>query len=166
MSAALIPAANAATTTTGQLQVIVRIGGAGCSLTTGTSGMNSILDFGTLISLNDQVHDSQTTEGSSIGVQCNNGIQYTIGLGLGLNPPTHSNYDRNMINGSSLVKYQLFQDAARQVGWGDITGPAPYVKTGTGTGIIQKYPVYGRIPVQTTPVAGTYNDTVVVQLQF
>jgi spore coat protein U-like protein len=37
---------------------------------------------------------------------------------------------------------------------------------GTGTGASQTITVYGKVPTQTTPVAGTYADSVIVTLTY
>lgn len=76
---------------------------------------------------------------------------------------------RSMQSGTAPLAYNLFKDAARIQVWGDGTN-------GT-TGLVQtlpsdrkrvrvEIPVYGRIPAQQDAVPGTYDDTVIVTVEF
>lgn len=153
----LVPVAHAAQVD-GKLQVKVNIGAA-CEL---KSGDKSVLDFGSLNSLNDKDHDEQTAASTGIEIQCSKGIAYKIGLGYGLNP---SNSHRQMSNGGSFVSYDLYRDSARTLWWGRLIDTSS-ILSGVGNGVAQSYPVYGRIPKQATPAAGAYSDTVTVQVSF
>ena len=80
------------------------------------------------------------------------------GLGVGA---------RKMKAGSATIGYQLYQDAGRSLVWGDtLTGAGANVKSDTGNGMAQAHTVFGRVPAQTTPAAGTYTDTVVVTIEY
>jgi spore coat protein U-like protein len=57
----------------------------------------------------------------------------------------------------------LYKDAARTQLWESSAGEQV---TGSGAGTVQNLPVYGRIPPQATPPAGTYSDTVVVTVTY
>lgn len=94
-----------------------------------------------------------------VRVTCTQSTGYTVGLGFGSFTPT----TRRMLKGSEFVTYGLYQDLARTQGWGDTVGTMP---GGTGTGLTQNYTVYGRVPPQTTPSVGTYNDTVAVTITY
>jgi spore coat protein U-like protein len=76
---------------------------------------------------------------------------------------------RFMQSGTAPLAYNLFKDAARIQVWGDGTN-------GT-TGLVQtvpsdqkvvrvEIPVYGRIPAQQDAVPGSYDDTVIVTVEF
>lgn len=76
---------------------------------------------------------------------------------------------RSMQSGTAPLAYNLFKDTARIQVWGDGTN-------GT-TGLVQtvpsdqklvrvEIPVYGRIPAQQDAVPGTYDDTVIVTVEF
>ncbi len=155
--AGLVPAANAAQVN-GKLQVKVNIGAA-CEL---KSEDKSVLDFGSLNNLNDKDHDEQTAASTGIEIQCSKGIAYKIGLGYGLNP---SNSHRQMSNGGSFVSYDLYRDSARTLWWGRLIDTSS-ILSGVGNGVIQSYPVYGRIPKQATPATGAYSDTVSIEVSF
>ncbi len=48
--------------------------------------------------------------------------------------------------------------------WGNTIGTDTVA--GTGTGSNQSLTVYGRVPVQSTPVGATYTDTVIVTVTY
>lgn len=120
------------------------------------------LDFGTHGVLNTVFNE--TTAGG-ITVACTTGATYNIGLSAGANPSTAADINtRRMINGTSYVGYQLYTSAARTTAWGNTVGTNTVASTGTGTA--QTFQVYGKVPVQTTPAAGTYTDTVLVTVTY
>jgi spore coat protein U-like protein len=141
------PAAEAATAT-GNMNVTVTIQET-CTITSiGT------LDFGSQQLLNANV-DAQAT----IQVQCTNGTDYDVSLDNG------QNATRRMKQGTEFVDYELYSNSGRSVIWPTTASPTtPYANTGTGAA--QSIQVYGRIPPQTTPAAGTYNDVVAVTVTY
>jgi spore coat protein U-like protein len=98
-----------------------------------------------------------------ITVTCTPTTSYTISLNGGTtgSPPA----SRKMSKGSETVTYGLYKDAVRSQIWGDASTPGSTVP-GTGTGLSQNLPVYGRVPPQTTPSPGLYTDTVVVTVTY
>ncbi len=122
--------------------------------------INSVsnLDFGTSGLLNAAVDAT-----AEISLRCTENASYNIGLDGGSNGGDTTT--RKMSNGSGdTVDYQMFQDAARTVNWGDTIGTD--TKSGTGTGIDETHTIYGRVPAQATPPAGTYTDTVTVTVTY
>ena len=99
----------------------------------------------------------------SLSVQCTNTTPYVVSLGLGTGTGVTLPTARKMTKGAETVTYGIYSDTARSVAWG--TGAGQTV-SGTGTGNAASIPVYGRIPRQTTPSAGVYNDTVVVTVTY
>ena len=100
---------------------------------------------------------------NTISVNCSNLIPYTISLGDGLNgigDPT----SRKMNNGGTLVDYGIYQDSGRSTPWGDSIGTNTVSDSGTGS--TQNFTAYGRVPTQTTPVPGTYSDTIVMTVTY
>jgi spore coat protein U-like protein len=116
------------------------------------------LDFGTVGFLLSPKDGSNT-----ISAQCSNGLPYTIGLDGG-NAAATDPAQRKMSLSGSQITYGLYRDAARAQGWGNSAGSN--TQAGTGTGASQSFTVWGRIPVQTTPVPGTYSDTVVATVTY
>lgn len=145
-----VPAAYAATAT-GSLDVKVSINET-CSV---TSPSSTTLDFGSQTLLNVAV-DAQT----NISVQCSTGTDYDVSLDGGLN----TSRQMRLGSTSNYVDYELYTDAARTTAWPTTAGSAPYSNTGTGSA--QNITVYGQIPVQTTPVGGSYVDTVAITVTY
>ena len=113
----------------------------------------NVLDFGTVGLLNSNVDTSM-----NFTVQCTNGVNYTIAMDDGAN---NSGSINRMKNGTEFVQYEIYQDAARSTVW-----DATSTKTGVGNGDPQTHTVYGRVPPQTTPSAGTYVDTVTITVSY
>lgn len=139
--------------TTGTLNVQLEIT-ADCQMTA-----TSLLDFGSTGVLIDDIDDS-----ADLSIVCSEGVSYDIGLDAGLNatPATDVN-DRNLENSGDLIGYQLYKTNAYAEVWGN-DGAA--VVSSTGTGSAQTFTVWGRVPAQATPPAGTYQDTVTVTMSF
>jgi spore coat protein U-like protein len=98
---------------------------------------------------------------SQLSVTCTQGTAYTIGLQpQGGSLPVGQ---WRMVEGTDFILYGLYRDAARTRGWDMATAN---LASGTGTGVAQSIPVYGRLPVQKAPVAGAYTDTVVVTVTY
>ncbi|MGR9116059.1 MAG: Csu type fimbrial protein [Gammaproteobacteria bacterium] len=76
---------------------------------------------------------------------------------------------RSMSNGSSLLNYNLYQDAAHTIVWGDGSGGTAIV---TDNNLIQvlgttvEHTVYGLIPDAQFVGAGAYSDTITVTVEF
>jgi spore coat protein U-like protein len=100
----------------------------------------------------------------SITARCTNGDAYRIALNGGA---TGNVAARQMARagGGGTVNYQLYVDSAHTSAWGDGTvGTA--MATGTGTGNQQVLNVYGVVPAQTSPVPGSYSDTITATISF
>jgi spore coat protein U-like protein len=69
-----------------------------------------------------------------------------------------------MRNATRYITYELYRNSARTQRWGNTLNTDTV--TGTGNGNIQNLSVYGRVPAQTTPNAGTYTDVVVVTVTY
>jgi spore coat protein U-like protein len=116
------------------------------------------LAFGTqnLLSANVDVQANFT-------VQCTNSTPYNIGLNAG-STAGGTVATRLMTSGAATVQYRMYSDAARTVNWGNT--PATDTVSGTGNGSAQVLTVYGRVPAQATPAAGSYSDTVTVTINY
>jgi spore coat protein U-like protein len=115
------------------------------------------LNFGTV-----GVLTANTDATTTLSPKCTNGAAYNIGLDKGLNGSSVT--ARQMKAGSALVNYSLFSNSGRTTNWGNTVGTDTV--SGNGIGSAQSLTVYGRIPPQTTPSPGTYNDTIVVTLTY
>ncbi|WP_280816185.1 spore coat U domain-containing protein [Variovorax sp. TBS-050B] len=136
--------------------------------TGGSGGGNAVLDFGSHGVLNANIDGTTAVSGTgSIQVQCTNGTPYEIGLNAGANPTTAGDVNtRRMTNSGAFVAYQLYRDAGRTLVWGNTTGAGGNTVSKTADGTVQSAQVFGRVPPQTTPAAGTYLDTVVITVTY
>jgi spore coat protein U-like protein len=141
--------ANAQTTVTDTFDVLITIN-AFCAITNPTN-----LDFGSNNLLNAAVDQTSTFD-----VQCTNTTPFDIGLDQGQN----FGATRRMTDGTSFVSYALYSNAGRTTAWGDTIGSDTVAATGTGSAV--SYTVYGRVPAQTTPAPGSYNDTVTIEVTY
>ena len=114
------------------------------------------LDFGTQGPLTANVDQTAT-----ITVTCTTGANYNVALDGGGAANTNA---RRMVNGGNTVSYQLYRDAGRTLVWGNTVNSDTLA--GTGNGMAQALPVYGRVPAQTTPPAAVYNDSVTVTVSY
>jgi len=108
---------------------------------------------------------------ATITVQGTNTTPYSIGLDNGANA---SGSQRRMRLGatSNYLNYGLYIDSARSQAWTtttsttSCTGGASTCSLGTGTGLNQNVPIFGRVPPQSAPLTGNYTDTVVVTVTY
>ncbi|PPE74469.1 spore coat protein U [Solimonas fluminis] len=145
-----------AATVTGNFQAQITIQNT-CALTTAPTNLN----FGPQGVL---VANVDTT--STIKVTCTTGADFDLGLDAGANESAANNVNtRRMTDGSShYVSYNMYSDSGRNTVWGEAVDTNTVGSTGTGTE--QSFTVYGRVPAQTTPPAGSYADTVVVTVTY
>jgi spore coat protein U-like protein len=116
----------------------------------------STLDFGSVGLL------LANTDGTStVTVQCASGAAYQVGLDNGQHA---TGTTRRMQGPGGLVTYELYRNTTRTQRWGSTLNTDTV--TGTGNGANQTLTVYGRVPNQTTPSAGTYNDTITVTVTY
>ncbi len=133
----------------------------GCDISAGT------LNFGS--SPNSITSNIDST--ATITAQCTDTTPYSIGLDNGANA---NGGQRRMRLGATgnYINYNLYTDSGYSHAWTTTTstttctGGTSTCSLGTGTGSNQTFTVYGRVPTQTAPSSGTYNDTVVVTVTF
>lgn len=101
---------------------------------------------------------------SSLSVTCTNGDAWRISLNGGGSGNVAARVMQRTGGGGS-VNYQLYTDSAHTLAWGDGSGGTTRA-TGTGTGLAQVVTVYGNVPAQTTPMPGSYGDTVTATIEF
>ena len=101
--------------------------------------------------------------GSSLNLLCSNTLPYTISLNGGNSGATDPT-QRKMSSGANEVTYGIYRDSARTLPWGWTAGTDTV--GGTGTGLSRAINAFGRVPAQTTPGPGTYQDTVVVTVTY
>ena len=99
----------------------------------------------------------------SVVVRCTSATDFALRLGNGSGAGASGPEDRRMTNGTSLLRYGLYQNTGRSLPWGDLPGND---LAATGTGLDQSFPIYGRIHAGQTVTAGVYTDTVLVTVEY
>jgi spore coat protein U-like protein len=101
----------------------------------------------------------------SLNVRCTVRSPYSIALDAGRNGADVNS--RKMLSGTDLVPYQLYRSAARTAAdiWGSTIGTGGNVLSGTGTGLVQAIPVFGRVPSANFP-AGVYSDRITASITY
>ncbi|MPM43681.1 hypothetical protein SDC9_90358 [bioreactor metagenome] len=125
-----------------------------CSITsTNTMAFEPVAGFG------DSARDASTI----IGVRCTATTAYKINLTPSNNNANGQGALKLTSGGTDSVAYQLYQDAARTISWGNRPGNN---RSGVGTGQIQDIPVYGRVPANLDATPGNYSDSVQVTVTY
>ncbi|WLS79585.1 spore coat U domain-containing protein [Erwinia pyri] len=109
---------------------------------------------------------SFNTVSQSINVICTKGSTYTVGISNGNHAVGAQRY---MASGSTLLAYEIYKSATT-TRWG-ATGTERVSSTGANSistdGLTRTFNYTARIlTTQSTPVAGSYSDSVVVDLSF
>lgn len=97
----------------------------------------------------------ETTSNDSVGtitVNCSIEIPYTLKLSEGYGDFN----ERRLINGDNYLIYNLYTDTARNLIWGD----------GISGKTTAEYSIYGRIPARQNVSVGSYNDTIIITLEY
>ena len=95
---------------------------------------------------------------------CTTGTPYTLALSAGGGSGA-TFATRRMTSGADTLDYSLYSDAGRTTVWGDGTGGSSTVAS-TGTGLVQTFSVYGRIPSSAAATIGVYADTITVTATY
>ena len=121
----------------------------------------SDLDFGAYASNSQSPAQGQTV----IQLLCSGGTVAELSLDAGTGTP--GNTSRRQLEhdrGLGQLEYDLFQDPARTVHWGDKSGVDTLEVEATGAP--QTIPVYGQIPGGQRVRDGIYSDTITVHVRF
>lgn len=98
---------------------------------------------------------------TTITVQCTSGTAYAVALDGGESGDIGN---RTMSSGSGLLAYNLFQDSANTILWGD--GAEGEELVGVGNGASQVATVYGRIESGQFVSPGVYIDTITTTITY
>lgn len=102
----------------------------------------------------------------TVSVTCTKGSSYTVGINNG----SYANGTvRNMASGSNRLSYEIYK-ASTTNRWGSVGSErwaSAASSSASSDGLLRTYNYTARVlPAQTTPPAGTYTDTVVVDIAF
>jgi spore coat protein U-like protein len=138
--------------------------------TTGTFGVqvtvtaSCVINSATVLNFGSQgIFAANVDQTSTVTVQCTNSTPYNVGLSAGAGSGATAAV-RKLTSGGATLNYSLYSDVGRTTVWGETVGTDTVAATGNGAS--QSYTVYGRIPPQTTPAAGTYTDTITVTVTY
>ena len=110
---------------------------------------------------------AQTDATTTFTATCTTGTPYSlkldVGTGSGATFATRRMTDT--VGGVATLDYGLYSDAGRSTVWGDGTGGSSTVDS-NGTGVLQTFTVYGRIPSSAAATIGTYVDTITVTATY
>ncbi|MBK5344879.1 MULTISPECIES: spore coat protein U domain-containing protein [Pseudomonas] len=162
----LVSSANAATTVTGQITSSLiltsscQVNGAG-----GTTGLNfGALNFGTANSL----FTTATGQvlgggGGALSILCSSGTTPTVTVGAGANDGKSTGGARALYDGvANYVPYDLYTDS----GFSTLLPVNGTINLAPSTGTAQTVNIYGQAKGKAGLPAGTYTDTIAVQLTF
>ena len=127
---------------------------AGCTVANGSS-----VAFGTQSTLG-----AATTAQGTLSVTCTNTHPYDVGLDQGSGSGATVAVRKMTGPSSATINYGLYQNAALTTVFGNTIGTN--TETGTGTGSAQTITVYGQVPAQASPAAGSCSDVVNVTVTF
>ncbi|WP_174847551.1 Csu type fimbrial protein [Yersinia artesiana] len=133
-----------------------------CIAGTTVSGTTSFgtLNFGTATVLSTPIAVTGQANAGAISVQCSKNTSFTVLLSAGQSGSVSSRY---LVGGptNQHVNYNLYTDSAHSHIWDNIVGIS---QVASGQPVI--LPVYGLIPIQSTPAAGIYTDTIQVTVNW
>jgi spore coat protein U-like protein len=99
------------------------------------------------------------TSGTNLGsVTCPTNFRYAIGLSAGSGKGATVTQRKMTGPGAAVLTYQLFQDSARGLNWGNTANID--AKPGVGTNGAQSFAIYSQIPANQAVTPGLYQDTV------
>jgi spore coat protein U-like protein len=97
-----------------------------------------------------------------IQVTCTKTTPYNIGLDAGTG--SGATVATRKMTGAATVIYSLYSDSAHSTVWGNTVGTDTVAATASG--LRQNHTVYGRVPAQGSPPAGTYADMITVTVTY
>jgi len=97
-------------------------------------------------------------------------VSVLISYDIQLSPGSSGAYSaRALVSGPHSLAYNLYTDSIRTVIWGDGSSGTSTVSDGYALGLFtvtRQYPVYGRIPARQNAFVGSYNDTLIVTVNY
>jgi spore coat protein U-like protein len=103
----------------------------------------------------------------TVRVTCNYSIARNVTLWIGASPNSGGFNPRKMklTTGTDLLNYNLFTDSARTMIFGDYTHYNTVQKSCPNYTVVE-FPIYGQIPAGADVSVGTYNEVLVVTINY
>ncbi len=137
----------------------------GTAFNVGATVVNNCLISATNVAFTSQgVLNSALSATGAITARCTNGDAFRISLSSGSSGNVAARQMQRS-GGGGTVNYQLFVDSGHASAWGDGSAGTT-MATGTGTGNPVSINVYGLVPAQSTPMPGSYSDTITATISF
>ncbi|WWO96439.1 MAG: spore coat U domain-containing protein [Candidatus Dasytiphilus stammeri] len=136
--------------------------GNGCEITGGEALNFGNLDFGEHPNINnviDATTNSTAVNNVTLGVNCTKGVSYHLTLSNGLQPEGTQRRMKGEKN--EFIKYDLYKDATYSLLWN-----SKEILSNKGNGENRPLIIYGRVPKQVVPSAGTYLDMLTITLTW
>lgn len=163
---AMASTVNAATTVTGQItSTLTLISSCQVNGSSGSTGLNfGNLNFGTTDSLFTEA-DAQVLGGGggALTILCSSGTSPAVKVRAGIHDGQSPGGSRALADGAgNFVPYDLYTDAAHST----LLAIDGVINVGASTGVAQTVNLYGKAVGKAGLPAGTYTDTVAVELTF
>jgi spore coat protein U-like protein len=137
----------------------------GSALNVSATVVNNCLISATNVAFASQgVLSSALSATGAITARCTNGDAFRIALSSGSSGNVAAR-QMQRTGGGGTVNYQLYVDSTHASAWGD-GNSGTTMATSTGTGNAQSINVYGLVPAQSTPMPGSYSDTITATISF
>ena len=135
------------------------------TFTVSTDVVTACVVSATPLSFGSYLPTTASTATSVITVACSNTVPYNVGLDAGTSTgATVTSRAMTGPTGALPLHYNLFQDSAHTINWGDTVGTDTVPGTGNGSG--QTLTVYGQIPSGQGNRPGAYTDTITVTVTY
>ncbi|XBH15278.1 spore coat U domain-containing protein [Edaphobacter paludis] len=102
--------------------------------------------------------------GSPLTVTCTNTTSYDLGLSAGLGAGATVTSRKMTGPASAMLDYQMFQDSAQTLNWGNTVGTDTV--HGISNGSTQTVYIYPQMAAGQNVAPGTYSDTVIVTVTY
>jgi spore coat protein U-like protein len=138
----------------------------GCVLGSGATDTNSFgtINFGRLGQLATDLNVTSTSGSGSVVLQCTPDTPIAIAIDAGRNGRAG---ERHLAKGSESLRYQLYQDSAFSIVWGDNSGVGQVMSMSFPSTGAQTLPIYARLfRAAVLPSAGIYTDVVTVTVTY
>lgn len=153
--------ANAASPATGSFNVLLQVDPV-CTVNAAITAQD--IDFGTIDAGATPVPVIATNT-TALSVQCSKGSAYQIAL----TPASLGSTDGTgeMTNGTDVIAYSLFSNAAATTPWGSLTSnDVDGTGNGTAASELINHPVYAKLTGSTNVTTGAYIDLVNVSVTY
>jgi len=145
--------------------LVIALAVLGCLVTPGVAlGACTISASGVSFGSYNVFSNTSLDASGSVTYQC---FPLAVNVQIQLNRGAAASFSpRQMRQGSAVLAYNLYTDAARTIVWGDGTGGTQVYSALAAALIDIIVPIYGRVPARQNVQAGPYSDTITATILF